>query len=126
MEKIRLKDGTEFELIPMGIDNKDKLRIIKFISALPYEDILAKFTDVINLECIEHILADNGIGTTYEDCTAFKSLTFIPDMQVDDNIMSDIYVVVFSTDAVERELQSINSEMINIVNTVVMMSMPKM
>ena len=126
MEKIRLKDGTEFELIPMGIDNKDKLRIIKFISALPYEDILAKFTDVINLEYMEYILADGSIGTTYEDCVTFKSLTFIPNVQVDDNTVSDIYVVAISTDAVERDMQSINKELTNIVDTIIMMSMPIM
>ena len=106
-EKLRLKDGTEFDLIPMGIDAKGNFRIIKFISALPHADILAKFSDT-NIEEINYILADNSIGATYEDCVTLKSLTFIPNVQVDDNTVSDIYVVAISTDAVERGMQVLN------------------
>lgn len=125
MEKIRLKDGTEFELIPMGIDNKDRLRIIKFISELPHAEILAKFSET-NIEKVEHILADETIGTTYEDCTAFKSLTFIPDVQVNDNTISDIYVVAISTDATGRALQTLNTDLNGLSTAIVMMSIPKM
>ena len=125
MEKIRLKDGTEFDLIPMGIDNREKFRIIKFTSELTHAEILAKFSD-INIEEINYILADNSIGATYEDCVALKSLTFIPNVRVDDNTVSDIYVVVISTDAVERALQTLNEELVNIVDTIIMMSMPIM
>ena len=107
MEKIRLKDGTEFDLIPMPIEDKGNLRIIKFISDLPHNEILAKFNDA-NIEKIDYILADNSIGTTYEDCVAFKSLAFVPNVQVDDNNVSDIWVVVLSTDAIERELKRIS------------------
>jgi hypothetical protein len=124
-EKIRLKDGMEFDLIPMGIVNKDKVRIFKFITELPYEDILLKFTDT-NIEEIKYILADNSIGATYEDCVTFKSLTFVPNVQIDDNTVSDIYIVVLSTDAVERGMQTLKEQMVDIVNTVVMMSMPMM
>ena len=123
MEKIRLKDGTELNLIPMGIDNKEKFRIIKFTSELTHAEILAKFSD-INIEEINYILADNSIGATYEDCVTLKSLIFIPNVQVNDNTVSDIYVVAISTDEVERKLQTLNKEMINIVNTVVRMSTP--
>ena len=105
MEKIRLKDGTEFDLIPMGIDNRGSLRIIKFISELPHDEILARFSDA-NIEKIDYILADNSIGATYEDCVTLKSLTFVPNVQIDDNTVSDIYVVVLSTDAAERGIQT--------------------
>ena len=125
MEKIRLKDGTEFDLIPMPIEDKGNLRIIKFTSELTHAEILAKFSD-INIEEINYILADNSIGDTYEDCVTLKSLTFIPNVQVDDNTVSDIYVVVLSTDAVERGMQTLKEQMVDIVNTVVMMSMPMM
>ena len=125
MEKIRLKDGTEFDLIPMPIEDKGNLRIVKFISELPHDEILAKFNDV-NIEKIDYILADNSIGDTYEDCVTLKSLTFIPNVQVDDNTVSDVYVAVLSTDAVERGMQSINKELTNIVDTIIMMSMPIM
>lgn len=125
MEKIRLKDGTEFDLIPMPIEDKENLRIIKFTSELTHAEILAKFSD-INIEEINYILADNSIGATYEDCVTLKSLTFIPNVQIDDNTVSDIYVVVLSTDAVERGMQTLREKMVDIVNTVVMMSMPMM
>lgn len=125
MEKIRLKDGTEFDLIPMGIDNREKFRIIKFTSELTHAEILAKFSD-INIEEINYILADNSIGATYEDCVTLKSLTFIPNVQVDDNTVSDVYVAALSTDAVERALQTLNEELVNIVDTIIMMSMPIM
>lgn len=121
MEKIRLKDGTEFDLIPMGIDNKEKFRIIKFTSELTHAEILAKFSDA-NIEEINYILADNSIGATYEDCVTLKSLTFIPDVQVDDNTASDIYVAVLSTDAAERGMQTLNTEVDNIVNAIAIMS----
>ena len=121
MEKIRLVDNTEFDIIPMGIDNKEKFRIIKFTSELTHAEILAKLSD-INIEEINYILADNSIGATYEDCVTLKSLTFIPNVQVDDNTVSDIYVVVLSTDAVERGMQTLNTEVDNIVNAIAIMS----
>lgn len=124
-EKLRLKDGTELIMPPMSIENKGNLRIIKFISELPHAEILAKFNDT-NIEKIDYILADNSIGATYEDCVTFKSLTFVPNVQIDDNTVSDIYVVVLSTDAVERALQTLNLELVNIVDTIIMMSMPIM
>ena len=122
MEKIRLKDGTEFDLIPMGIDNKEKFRIIKFTSELTHAEILAKFSD-INIEEINYILADNSIGDTYEDCVTLKSLTFIPNVQVDDDTVSDVYVVVLSTDAVERGMQTLNSQLLNISTMIITMTM---
>lgn len=109
-EKIRLKDGTELIVIPMGIDTRDKLRIIKFITDLPYEELLAKF-NAANIERIDYILADNRIGATYEDCVAFKSLTYIPDVQIDDNNTADIYAVILSTDPIESSLKGIDKKM---------------
>ena len=122
MEKIRLKDGTEFDLIPMPVEDKGKSRIIKFISELPHDEILAKFND-INIEEINYILADNSIGATYEDCVTLKSLTFVPNVQVDDNTVSDIYVVVLSTDAVERGMQTLSNQLLDISTMIIMMSM---
>lgn len=122
-EKIRLKDGTEFIITPMGITDKNKLRYFKVVSDLPHDDVLVKFSDDINIAKIEHVLADGTIGVTYQDCVAFKSLAFVPGAQIDDNTVSDIYVVVLSTDALERGLKLLNNEIDNIVNTIIMMSM---
>lgn len=107
-EKIRLKDNTEFTIIPNGIDTRDKYRIIKFISELPFEELKAKFSKT-NIERIDYILADETTGATYEDCVALKSLTYVPNVQVDDNTISDIYIAVLSTDAVERQLKMTQS-----------------
>ena len=103
-EKIRLKDNTEFTLIPCGIETRDKYRIFKFISELPFEELKAKFSGT-NIQHIDYILADNNVYATYEDCVAFKSLAYIPDFQIDDNNVADIYVVVLSIDPIERQLQ---------------------
>lgn len=109
-EKIRLKDGTEFELIPMGIENKDKLRLFKIVSDLPAESIAVSFKQP-NIERIEYILADDSIGAVYEDCVAFKFITFVPSVQIYDNAVDDIYIVAVSTDPVERELLDANGKM---------------
>lgn len=108
MEKIRLKDGTEVNLIPMGITEKPNLRIFKFVSELAYEEILGKFNER-NIEEINYILADDTIGATYKDCVALKSLTFVPKMQIDDNTLSDVYIITVSTDAIEKMMSELSS-----------------
>lgn len=109
-EKIRLKDGTELNLIPMGITEKSNLRIFKFVSEMAHEEILEKFNES-NIEKVDYILADDTIGATYEDCVAFKSLTFVPNVQIDDNTVSDIYVVAVSTDVTERGINNLKNEL---------------
>ena len=125
MEKIRLKNGTEFNLIPMGIDTKNNLRVFSITSSLTQEEILGSYT-VESISQIKHILADDTIGATYEDCVVLKSITFVPDAVVDDNTVADIYMVILSTDAVERGLQTLREQMVGIIDTVIMMSMPMM
>lgn len=125
MEKIRLKNGTEFSLIPMGIDTKNNLRVFSITSSLTQEEILGSYT-VENISQIKHILADNTIGATYEDCVVLKSITFVPNAVIDDNTVSDIYMVILSTDAIERGMQTLNEQMVGIIDTVIMMSMPIM
>lgn len=122
MDKVRLKNGTEFDLIPMGIDTKGNLRILKIITDMPHDDIVTEFTNPDNIAKIDHFLGDGTIGATYEYCVSFKSLTFIPSVQIDDNTVSDIWVALLSTDAVERKLETLNAEMVNIVNAVVTLS----
>ena len=121
MEKIRLKDGTELNLIPMGITEKPNLRIFKFVSELAHEEILGKFNGG-NIEEINYTLADDTVGATYKDCIVLKSLTFVPNVQIDDNTVSDIYAVAISTDPIERGMQTLNTEVDNIVNAIAIMS----
>lgn len=108
-EKIRLKDGMEFDLIPMGIVNKEKLRLFKIVSELPTEEIAAKFSPV-NIQRVEYILADDSIGAVYEDCIVFKSIMYMPNVHIDDNTTADIYIVAISTDPVERALLDTNGK----------------
>ena len=113
-EKIRLKDGTELNLIPMGIAERSNLRVFKFTSEMAHEEILEKFNES-NIEKIDYVLADESIGATYRDCVVLKTLTFVPNVQIDDNTVSDIYVVAISTDPIERELANIKGE--NVITT---------
>ena len=126
-EKIRLKDGTELNLIPMGITERTNLRVFKFTSELDHEEILEKFNES-NIEKINYILADESIGATYKDCVALKSLTFVPNVQVGDNTVADIYVVAVSTDVTERELQRLGEQTqmtMEAVNTLLLEFIPQ-
>lgn len=79
-----------------------------------------------NIEEINYILVDDTVGATYKDCVVLKSLTFVPNVQIDDNTVSDIYAVAISTDPIERGMQTLRNEMISIVDTMIMISMPMM
>ncbi len=125
-EKIRLTNLQKFDIIPMGIEERTDVRYFKFISALTHDEILAIFSDSENLATVEYIGADGLVATTYQDCVKMLVLSFVPSYKVDDNTTSDIYIVAISTDEVARGMQALNSELVNIVNTVVMMSIPMM
>jgi hypothetical protein len=123
IERIRLSNGTEFTLIPMGIEERDRLRYFKFTSDLNYYDILAEFENSDNLAVIEHILADGSVGATYNDCVSFKTLTYAPDVEIGDKTVTDIYIVCVGTDAVERTLQALNTNIDDLTNVIAMMSL---
>jgi len=105
-EKIRLNDGTEFTLIPMGIEDIDaeKLRLFKITTDLPITEVITKFSDANAISYIEYILADNAIGAIYQDCTDFKSVEYIPNMQINDNTIAKVLIVKVSTDLLERKI----------------------
>ena len=123
MENIRLSNGKEFLLAPMGIEDVGNLRYFKFMSDMNYYDILAEFENIENLQVIEHVLADGTVGTTYNDCVSFKTLTFAPKVQIDDKTVTDIYIVCVGTDAVERTLQALNTNIDDLTNVIAMMSL---
>ena len=110
MEKIKLKNGQEFELVPMGIEERTDVRYFKFISSLTHDEILAIFSDSENLATVEYIGADGLVATTYQDCVKMLVLSFVPDYKVDDNTTSDIYIVTISTDAVAMKLKTAQEE----------------
>ena len=111
MEKIKLSNNQEFELIPMGIstDDTNKRRYFKFTSSLTYAEILTLFSESANLASVSYILADVTVGATYADCVALKSLSYIINYKVDDLTTANIYVAEISTDTAEKVLQEIKS-----------------
>jgi len=67
-EKIKLKNGQEFETIPGGIETQGNRRIFKFTSTLTHDEILSIFTNEDNISLISYVLADGTIDKTYLDC----------------------------------------------------------
>jgi hypothetical protein len=125
MEKIKLKNGQEFELVPMGINTNEftKRRIFKFKSNLTYTDVLAMFLEYENIEKIDYILADGTVGKTYLDCVKLMHFGFSPNYEVDVNTTADIFIVELSVDSFEKKLKEMNSNLDDLANTVVMVSM---
>lgn len=124
-EKLKLSNGQEFDLIPMGIvtDDAKKVRYFKFTSTLTYEEVKAIFTDSANLTNIDYIGEDGKTLRTYQDCVKMLVISFVPNYRIDDNTTADIYVVTVSTDEVLRGMETINTQMTDIFNTIVLMTM---
>lgn len=110
-EKIRLKNGQEFEIIPMGIEVQGNRRIFKFVSELSYPEVLEVFANEDNISKIEYILADGTTGRTYLDCVSLKALGFNPKYQVFEDATADVFIVEISIDAVERVLKALQNNM---------------
>jgi len=108
MERIVLKNGQEFEIIPMGINTNEfmKRRTFKFISNLPYDEVKNIFMTNSNLEEIDYVLAD-GSRHTYTDCAKLKQLSQQYSVRVGEENQRDVYVAVISTDTLERDLQKV-------------------
>lgn len=111
MEKIRLKNGNEFEVIPMGINNNGDSRTYKIISNLGYEETLQQFTNVENIETIEYILADGSVYTTYMDCVGFKNLTYSQLHNEENETIESVYTVELSVNLVERLLRTMQRKL---------------
>jgi hypothetical protein len=111
-EKIRLKNGQEFELVPMGIDTRDteKRRYFKIISILTYAELLTILSNSVNLESIDYILEDGTTSKTFLDCVSLKGLEFKIGYIIDDTTTKDIFIIEVSTDAVEKTLQVIQKD----------------
>lgn len=118
-EKIKLSDSqsTQLDLIPNGIstDNTTNIRKFMFRSSITYSELLTLFNSPANIKTIAYILADGSTGTTYTDCVELKSLSY--------DITGEYYTAELSIDAVEKALQSMNAQIDDLSNTIVMMSM---
>lgn len=110
-EKIKLANGQEFDLVPMGINSlSDKRRQFKFTSDMSYDDIKAMFLNPDNLASIDHILQSGEITTTYTDCVSLKQVSTEFDVQIGENTM-DVYTVTLSIDSVEKQLQNVSGSL---------------
>jgi hypothetical protein len=139
MEKIKI-GSTEFDLVPMGIseDTQRKTRSFKFTSLLSYFDVITVVSG--NVTSVLHIGSDGQTVKTYSDIVAFKGLGFDKDVSIEDGVTEDVYTVTYSVDAVEKDLNSLktqlataqaqialqNTQLDDLSNTIVIISMQNM
>ena len=125
MERIKLKNNQEFELIPMGItnDNLGKIRKFMFVSELSYEELKSCFSNKSNVGEIDIVSNDGTVLKSYMDCVGLKSITFTVDYKISDEDIRDIYIIELSTNKLEKEMDSLNSDLVGLCNTLVTMSM---
>lgn len=112
MEKIRLKNGQEFNLVPMGISEQNKTRSFKITTTLTYEEIKAVFSDPENISNIDYILSDDIPYRTYADCVSFKGMAFETGVLVDGNTEADVYTVILSIDPVELAMKKMQENIL--------------
>jgi len=94
-EKIRLKDGTEFDLIPMGINEKGNRRSFTIYTDIDPESV---FTES-NVDRIEYISASGEVLKVYLD--GVKTVGIAKDIE------NGAYTVEISVDALEKRLKQI-------------------
>jgi hypothetical protein len=139
MEKIKI-GSTEFDLIPMGIseDTQRKTRSFKFTSGLSYLDVITIVSGSVT--SVLHIGSDGQTVKLYSDIVAFKGLGFDKDVSIEDGVTADVYTVTYSVDAVEKDLNSLktqlataqaqialqNTQLDDLSNTIVIISMQNM
>lgn len=119
MEKLKLSNNQEFDLIPMGVitDASKKVRYFKFTSELTHEELLAIFSDSTNLSSLDYIQEDGAIKT-YQDCVKMLMLSYAPEFKVDDNATTDVYIVTVSTDAIGMALKSVQEQQAMLSSTI--------
>ena len=112
MEKIKLSNDQLFEIIPMGISSSDKKRVLIISSDLQYANIETAF---LNVDRIEYLSESGEVLAVYTDGVSVKTIS--------KDIENGTYTIEIGTDAVERHLRIINTQIDDLTNTVVMISM---
>jgi hypothetical protein len=120
MEKIKLDNGQEFDVIPMGVIENPitKRRSFKIISELQSDEVKVIFSDTDNIKTIDYTLEDGTLIKSYCDCVSLKGLSVEFGANVDENITADVYTVELSIDAVERALQATKEQLSTMENHV--------
>lgn len=139
MEKIKI-GLQEFDLVPMGIseDTQRKTRSFKFTSMLSYADVITVVSGAVT--SVLHIGTDGNTVKTYSDLVAFKGLGYDKDVSIEDGVIADVYTVTYSVDSIEKDLNSLktqlaaaqaqidlqNTQLDDLSNTIVIISMQNM
>lgn len=129
MEKLKIGSNT-FDLIPMGIseDTIRKTRSFIFVSGLSYSEIIGIVSGTVTE--VQHIGNDGNTIKAYADIVAFKGLGYYRDVIIGDGATADVYTVTYSVDAIEREINTLktqltasNKQIDDLSNTIVIISM---
>lgn len=94
-EKLRLKDGTEFDLIPMGVSETGNRRNFTIYSANNPENV---FTES-NVDRIEYVSESGEVLKIYLDG--------VKAVGINKDIENGTYTVAISVDALEKKLKQI-------------------
>lgn len=98
-DKIKLRNGLIFELVPDGIKPYDKTRKITITSDLTYAEIESCFANTDNISTIQYLSEADEVLKTYADCVSLKTLYKDYD--------NGTYTVELSIDAVAKQLNEL-------------------
>jgi molybdopterin-guanine dinucleotide biosynthesis protein len=117
MEQFKLNDGTILNIVPMGIGDNTiaKTRTVMFQTTLTYAEIETILLNSTNLSVTQHLSETGEVYNTYTDIAKLKNLGY--------DYNSNTYTAVFSTDEVEAKLQSITTQLDDLTNVIIVISM---
>ena len=112
MEKLLLKNGHEFDVVPLGIVSNEmtKRRRITIKTDMDYNDVLAILSNKDNISEIKYSLENGTVIAVYQDCVLLKSLTRDFD--------NSTYNAEFSTDATERIVHELQAKVAQLEQTI--------
>jgi len=112
MEKLLLKNGHEFDVVPLGIVSNEmtKRRRITIKTDMDYNDVLAILSNKDNISEIKYSLENGTVIAVYQDCVSLKTLTRDFD--------NGTYTAEFGTDATERIVQELQAKVEQMQQTI--------
>ena len=108
MEKIRLKNGQEYNLSPNGIRTEGNKRKFTVYSDTDPESAFSS-----SIDRIEYLGADGEVLKTYLDCVKVTAISR--------DIENGTYMVEVSVDAVERKIDNLQAYTDNAICELTMM-----
>lgn len=118
MEKLKLSNGTEFNLIPMGIAETEKTRGFKLTAEQDINTVLDLVSNPDNFASVQISGASGDTLKIYQDITSFAGLSLDKDVQVEDNTTADVYTIKYRTDAAETKIKALEQEVTILKDTV--------